>query len=150
MVGFRLVRAAALALGLYGILGVFVSAAMVIVGIWTFDQLVSLQATLETQRAAIVQSIRTVSGAVHDTGGATTDVRQSIDSAQSAANQASVLSNDSARHVSPGRRQPDQPHGARYPADDRGWARVRSNRGSATTAGDLAGDDARRAGPEQF
>jgi hypothetical protein len=69
---------------------------MVIVGIWTFDQLVSLQATLETQRAAIVQSIRTVSGAVHDTGSATTDVRQSIDRAQGAANQASVLSNNSA------------------------------------------------------
>jgi len=96
MVGYRFVRAAAVVLGLYGVLGVFVAAALVMVGVWTFDQFAILQSTLEAQRTAVVQSIRTVSGAVRDTAGATSDVRQSIDTARGAANQASVLSNDSA------------------------------------------------------
>jgi hypothetical protein len=96
MFGHRIVRFAAVSLALYGVLGLAVAAALVVVGFWTFDQVRSVQRSVETQRIAVVQSIRTVSSAVQTTAGATTDVKRSIDSARGAADQASMLANDSA------------------------------------------------------
>jgi hypothetical protein len=69
---------------------------MFVVGTTTFGQVQTLQATLENERVALVRSIRTVSGTLHDTAGATADFRRSIDSARGAADQASRLANDSA------------------------------------------------------
>jgi hypothetical protein len=96
MVGYRFLKSAAVALCAYGILGFFIAAAMLVVGISTFTQIASLQKTLESERASLVASIRTVSGTLHDTAGATTNFQQSIDGARGAADQASQLANSSA------------------------------------------------------
>src|SRR6266849_9246230 len=96
MVRYRLLRSAAVALCAYGVLGLFISAAMLVVGTTTFRQVLTLQATLENERVALVKSIRTVSATLHDTAGATADFKRSINSARGAADQASKLANDSA------------------------------------------------------
>jgi hypothetical protein len=96
MVRNRFLRTAAIALALYGVLGLFISAAMLVVGITTFTQIGSLQKTLEAERGSLVDSIRTVSGTIRDTAGATTSFQQSVASARTAADQASKLANDSA------------------------------------------------------
>src|SRR6267143_5888546 len=96
MVRYRLLRSAAVALCAYGVLGLFIGAAMLVVGTSTFGQITTLQATLENERVALVQSIRTMSATLHDTAGATADFKRSIDSARGAADQASRLTNDSA------------------------------------------------------
>ena len=61
MLGYRTLRAAAIALGLYGALGLFIATAMLIVGRSTFDQVATLSATLERERAALVGWISTAS-----------------------------------------------------------------------------------------
>ncbi len=96
MFRYRFLRSAALALVAYGVLGLVIAAAMLIVGISTFNQVASLQHTLESERASLVQSIQTVSATLHDTAGATTNFQQSIDQARAAADQASSLANSSA------------------------------------------------------
>src|SRR5262249_49098957 len=96
MVRYGFLRWSALALGVYGVLGLIIGAAMLIVGISTFSRITGLQAGLETQRASLVQSIRTVSGTLKDTSGATTNFQQSIDGARGAADKASSLANSSA------------------------------------------------------
>src|SRR5216683_931736 len=96
MFRYRFLRSAAVALGAYGVLGLFIGAAMLVVGTTTFGQVQALQLTLENERVALVQSIRTVSSTLHDTAGATADFQRSIDSARGAADQASRLVNDSA------------------------------------------------------
>lgn len=96
MVRYRFLTAAAVALGAYGVLGLVIAAAMLIVGISTFTQIASLQRTLESERGSLVRSIRTVSATLHDTAGATTNFVQSIDRARQAADQASSLANTSA------------------------------------------------------
>jgi hypothetical protein len=96
MVGYRFLSSAAVALGLYGVLGLLIAAAMLVVGTTTFGQVTTLQKTLESERQALVQSIRTVSGTLKDTAGATTDFQRSIDNARGSADQASKLANDSA------------------------------------------------------
>ena len=60
MFRYRFLRSAAIALGLYGLLGLFIAAAMLVVGISTFGQVTRLQRTLESERVALVGSIRTV------------------------------------------------------------------------------------------
>jgi hypothetical protein len=96
MVGHRFLRSAAVALCAYGILGLFIAAAMLAVGITTFSQVAGLQKTLESERSSLVASIRTVSTTLKDTAGATTNFQQSIDGARNAADQASQLANNSA------------------------------------------------------
>src|ERR1051325_3942793 len=96
MFRYRFLRSAAVALGAYGVIGLIIAAAMLVVGISTFNQVASLQRTLEAERTSLVQSIRTVSGTLHDTAGATTHFQQSINQARSAADQASSLANSSA------------------------------------------------------
>ncbi len=96
MFGYRFLRSVAVALGAYGVLGLFIGAAMLSVGMTTFGQVTTLQATLENERVALVKSIRTVSGTLHDTAGATAEFKRSIDSARGAADQASRLANDTA------------------------------------------------------
>lgn len=96
MFRYRFLRSAAIALAAYGILGLAIAAAMLVVGISTFNQVASLQRTLEAERASLVQSIHTVSGTLHDTAGATTNFQRSINDARGAADQASSLANSSA------------------------------------------------------
>ena len=96
MFGYRFLRSAAIALSVYGLLGLVIAAAMLVVGISSFGQVTSLQKTLESERVSLVQSIRTVSGTLHDTAGATTNFQQSIDGARGAADRASLLANTSA------------------------------------------------------
>jgi hypothetical protein len=96
MLRYRFLRSAAIALASYGVLGLFIAAAMLIVGRTTFDQVSTLSTTLERERAALVQSIRTASATLRDTASATTDFRRSLNTAREAADQASKLANDSA------------------------------------------------------
>src|SRR5438270_6614600 len=96
MFGYRFLRWAAVALGLYGVLGLCIAAAMLVVASTTFTQVTTLQTTLESERLALVKSLRTVSGTLRDTASATTDFQRSIDSARTSADQASKLANDSA------------------------------------------------------
>jgi hypothetical protein len=96
MVGYRFLRSAAVALCAYGILGLFIAAAMLAVGISTFSRVAALQKTLEDERTSLVANIRTVSATLHDTSGATSGFQQSIDKARAAADQASQLANTSA------------------------------------------------------
>jgi HPt (histidine-containing phosphotransfer) domain-containing protein len=96
MIGYRFLRTAALALELYGILGLAIAAAMLVVGLSTFAQIALLQKTLDNERASLVQSIRTVSGTVHDTAASTSDFQRSIDRARTAADSASTLANSTA------------------------------------------------------
>jgi hypothetical protein len=96
MVRYRFLTAAAVALGFYGVLGLAIAAAMLVVGLSTFGQVTSLQRTLESERGSLVQSIRTLSATLHDTASATTNFQQSIDRARQSADQASSLANNSA------------------------------------------------------
>jgi len=48
MFGYRFLRSAAVALGMYGVLGIFIAAAMLVVGSTTFTQVTTLQKTLES------------------------------------------------------------------------------------------------------
>lgn len=86
-----LVRTAALALVLYGVLGFFVGGAMALVGWSTFGQVQQLQATLDRERNTLVQSLRTVSRTLGNTAGATADFQRSLDSARDAAGTAADL-----------------------------------------------------------
>jgi hypothetical protein len=96
MVRNRFLRSAAVALCAYGLLGLAIAAAMLVIGVSTFEQVTKLQKTLETERQSLVQSIRSVSGTLKDTSTATTNFEQSIVGARNAANQASQLANTSA------------------------------------------------------
>jgi hypothetical protein len=96
MFGYRFLRLAAVALWLYGVLGVVVAGAMLIVGFSVFEQVTSFQKTFETQRSAVVQSVRGMSGTLRDTAAATSEFQRSIDGARGSADQASKLANDSA------------------------------------------------------
>jgi hypothetical protein len=96
MFGYRFLRLAAVALWVYGLLGVVVAGAMLMVGFAVFDQVTSLQKTFETQRTAVVQSVRSMSGTLRDTAAATSDFQHSIEGARGSADQASKLANDSA------------------------------------------------------
>src|SRR5579872_3568036 len=96
MVRHHFLRSAAIALTAYGILGLVIAAAMLVVGMSTLGQVAALQRTLETERVSLVQSIRTVSSTLNDTAGATSSFTQSIENARAAADQASSLANQSA------------------------------------------------------
>jgi hypothetical protein len=96
MIRYRFLRTAAIALELYGILGLAIAAAMLVVGITTFQQIASLQRTLDQERASLVASIRTVSGTVRDTAAATGNFQRSIDNARTSADSASSLANNTA------------------------------------------------------
>ena len=89
-------RVAGIALALYGVLGLIIAIAMLVVGVSTFERVTTLQKTLEAERSSLVDSIRTVSGTLRDTAGATTSFQQSVANARTAADQASRLANDSA------------------------------------------------------
>lgn len=92
----RFLAIAAIALGIYGILGMLIGVAMLVVGITTFSSIDTLSKTLEGERASLVRSIRTASGTLGDAGAATTNFQRSVQSARDAADQASGLANDSA------------------------------------------------------
>jgi hypothetical protein len=95
---FRLgfLRTTAIALEIYGVLGLFITAAMLIVGYGTFSQVTALQGGLEAERASLVRSIRTVSTTLADTAASTVNFQRSIDGARTSADSASSLANQSA------------------------------------------------------
>jgi hypothetical protein len=95
---FRLgfLRTAAIALEVYGVLGLFITVAMLVVGYGTFSQVSALQGSLETERASLIQSIRTVSTTLADTAASTSNFQRSIDGARASADSASRLANQSA------------------------------------------------------
>jgi hypothetical protein len=90
----RFVRWSAIALVLYGLLGLCFAAATYNLVSVTLTQVASLQATLETERSALVRSIRTASATLKDTASATNDFQKSIDGARVSADGASRLAND--------------------------------------------------------
>jgi hypothetical protein len=96
MFRFGFLRTAAIALEIYGVLGLFITAALLVVGYSTFSQVSALQGGLESERASLVQSIRTVSTTLADTAASTTNFQRSIDGARAAADSASGLANQSA------------------------------------------------------
>jgi hypothetical protein len=96
MVRYRFLTAASVALGAYGVLGVGVAVAMLGVGISTFTAVASAQRDLESQRASLVESIRSLDTTLQDTDGATSNFELSIDRARAAADQASTLASTSA------------------------------------------------------
>ena len=81
---------------LYGVLGIAVAVALLVVGSQTLNQVATLQTTLERERSALVRSIRTASTTVRDTASATTDFQLSITTARTSADTASKLANDTA------------------------------------------------------
>ena len=93
---FRFLRTAAIALEVYGVLGLFITVAMLVVGYGTFSQVDGLQRGLESERGSLVQSIRTVSRTLADTSTSTSNFQQSIDGARVAADSASGLANQTA------------------------------------------------------
>jgi uncharacterized phage infection (PIP) family protein YhgE len=96
MVGSRFLRVAGVALALYGILGLAISLAIAVVSSTLFARVADLSSTLDQQRVALVGSIRTASATLRDTSAATTQFQNSIAAARGAADQASLLANDSA------------------------------------------------------
>jgi hypothetical protein len=96
MFRYGFLRTAAIALEVYGVLGLLITLALLVVGYSTFSQVGTLQRGLETERAALIQSIRTVSTTLADTASSTTNFEQSIDGARSAADSASGLANTTA------------------------------------------------------
>jgi hypothetical protein len=87
----RTVRAAALGLTIYGVLGILIVIALGVVGSRTFDEVSSLQGTLDMQRVALAQSVRTASRTIGDSAATSVEVQRSIDAAQASANTASQL-----------------------------------------------------------
>jgi hypothetical protein len=92
----RFVRSAAVALFVYGVLGLLIAVAILVVGISLFTQASAAQKSLEAQRLSLLQSLRTASTTLRDTTSATANLQQSLDGARGAADQASALANTSA------------------------------------------------------
>ena len=66
MFRYRFLRGTAVALCAYGVLGVVVTLAMLVVGVATFAQVRALQASVDRERGSLVSSIRTVGATVRD------------------------------------------------------------------------------------
>ncbi len=96
MFRYRFLRSAAVALVLYGVLGLFVTIALIVLGATTFGEISRFQSALDTERQALVASLRTVSATVRDTSAATSEFTKSIEAARQSAGGASVLANDTA------------------------------------------------------
>jgi DNA-binding FrmR family transcriptional regulator len=84
-------RLAGLALVLYGILGLFVALAVVVVGYSMFARVQDLARQLDSQRIAVASSLQTAAGTVHDTAAGMGSFQQTVGGAQQAADQASQL-----------------------------------------------------------
>jgi hypothetical protein len=96
MFRYRFLRIAAIALIVYGLLGLPIAAAMFVVGATTFGEIARLQTALDAERGTLVQALRTVSTTMRNTAGATTEFQRSIESARRAADDASLLANNTA------------------------------------------------------
>ena len=96
MFSYRFLQGAAIALCCYGVLALAITAVVLFVGYGTFNQVDGIQAALETNRVALVRSLRTVSATVKDTATSTNDFQTSIEGARTSADTASKLANDTA------------------------------------------------------
>jgi hypothetical protein len=92
----RFLRTSAVALILYGVLGLFTSLALLVVGSTTLARIETLQTTLERERSSLVGSLRTASATLRDTASASNAFEKSIDGARDSADTASKLANDTA------------------------------------------------------
>ena len=97
MIRYRFLRTAAVALELYGILGLAISVAMLVVGLTTFAQIATLQKTLDDERGPLIQSLRAASATVRDTASATGNFQSSINSARASVDSAATLAATSDR-----------------------------------------------------
>jgi uncharacterized phage infection (PIP) family protein YhgE len=96
MIRYRFLRTAAVALELYGILGLAISVAMLVVGVTTFGQIAGLQKNLDDQRGPLIQSLRTASATVRDTASAAANFQSSINNARTSVDNAATLAASSA------------------------------------------------------
>jgi hypothetical protein len=96
MFGSRTLRTAAIALVLYGILGLCTAVAMVVVGSITFTRVATLQASLERERGSLVAALHTAASALGNTANVTGSFQSSVDGARTSADTASRLANDTA------------------------------------------------------
>jgi hypothetical protein len=92
----RLMRVAAIGLLLYSVLGLCTTVALVVIGASTFAQLERLHASLDLQRVALVETLRTAADTLGDSARATNEFQRSIDSAGRSADSASTLAGDTA------------------------------------------------------
>ena len=95
MFGSRTLRTAAIALVLYGILGLGIAVAMVVVGSTTFNRIATLQASLERERGTLVGSLRTAATMLGDTANVSRGFQGSIDGARSSLGSTSPSSSQS-------------------------------------------------------
>lgn len=86
-----LLRTAAIALIFYGILGLFVAAAMALVGYVTFSELDRLRTALDGERGALVSTLRTVASTLGSSASATTGFESSIEGGRGSADTGSRL-----------------------------------------------------------
>lgn len=93
--GFFL-RPAALALQVYGIVGLFVAVAMAMVSYATFEQVERLRLSLNAERIALTESLRAVSATTASAVIASANVETSVLTARDAADAAAGLAADSA------------------------------------------------------
>lgn len=96
MVRSSFVRAAGLALALYGALGILVCVAVVVVGVKTFVHVQTLVGSLDQERVALAGSVRSMAGTLGQASTGSSDVEQSIAQAQQAASDGSTLARTSA------------------------------------------------------
>ena len=96
MFGSRSLRAASIALIVYGLLGLGIAVAMVVVGSATFTRIATLQTTLERERSTLISSMRTAATMLGDTATVTRGFQGSIDGARNSADKASLLANNTA------------------------------------------------------
>ncbi len=96
MRGFTLARTAGVALAVYGVLGLAVAIAMVLLGSTLFDELERLREPIDRERGSLVQSLRAVSTTVGDAASATHELGVSVEAARASADMASQLAADTA------------------------------------------------------
>lgn len=89
-------RTAGVALAFYGVIGIFVVAATVLVGTTAFSEIARSREVLNQERTRVVDSLRTLSRTFADASAATGNVQQSLNGARDSANSASRLAADTA------------------------------------------------------
>lgn len=89
-------RTAGVALAFYGVIGIFVVAATVLVGTTAFSEIARSRVVFNRERTSVVDSLRTLSRTFADASAATGNFEQSLNGARDSANSASRLAADTA------------------------------------------------------
>lgn len=96
MFGYRFLRAAAVVLIVYGVLGLLLAITMVVVGSSTFANVQRLQRDLDQQRLALVVELRLASGTLATASAGSAGFQRSINQAQGAADTAASTAQNAA------------------------------------------------------